>query len=69
MSSGKFQRLWLGPLGLAVLSLFGLVAALLGDGVWNIAGYLSLLAPALIGLTLCCGLSLGSDTESGAENV
>nr|WP_246328771.1 hypothetical protein [Brevundimonas lenta] len=33
------------PAVLAALSLFGLVAALIGDGVWDMMGWLGLLAP------------------------
>jgi hypothetical protein len=34
------------PAVIAGLSLFGLVAALIGDGAWDCAGWLGLLAPA-----------------------
>jgi hypothetical protein len=30
------------PLVVAVLSLFGLIAALVGDGVWNVVGWIAL---------------------------
>lgn len=30
------------PAAVAVLSLFGLVAALIGDGVWDVAGWITL---------------------------
>jgi hypothetical protein len=33
------------PALIAGLSLFGLVAALVGDGLWDAAGWLGLLAP------------------------
>lgn len=33
------------PAVLALLSLIGLVAALIGDGVWDMVGWLGLLAP------------------------
>jgi hypothetical protein len=33
------------PAAIAGLSLFGLVAALIGDGVWDAAGWLGLIAP------------------------
>ena len=40
------------PALICVLSLFGLVAALIGDGAWDAAGWLGLLAPfAAIALT------------------
>jgi hypothetical protein len=38
-------RIFAAPGAIAVLSLFGLVAALIGDGAWNAAGWVGLAAP------------------------
>ena len=43
--SGHHNTLWQGfraPAAIAALSLFGLVAALLGDGVWDVVGAVTL---------------------------
>lgn len=45
MSKGHHLTLWQVfrvPAAIAALSLFGLVAALLGDGVWDVVGALTL---------------------------
>lgn len=44
-TSGHHLTLWQvfrAPIAIAVLSLFGLVAALLGDGLWDAAGAVAL---------------------------
>ncbi|WP_293393372.1 hypothetical protein [Phenylobacterium sp. RIFCSPHIGHO2_01_FULL_69_31] len=38
-------RVFAAPSAIAALSLFGLVAALIGDGPWDAAGWLGLTAP------------------------
>lgn len=38
-------RIFAAPGAIAALSLFGLVAALIGDGPWDAAGWLGLTAP------------------------
>lgn len=38
-------RIFAAPALIFALSLFGLVAALIGDGPWDAAGWLGLLAP------------------------
>jgi hypothetical protein len=46
--SGHHFTLWQvfrAPAGVAALSLFGLVAALLGDGLWDLVGALTLASP------------------------
>lgn len=45
MSKGHHNTLWQvfrAPAAIAALSLFGLVAALLGDGVWDVVGAVTL---------------------------
>jgi hypothetical protein len=34
-SPGSLRFVWAGPLALAILTLFGLLAALLGTGIWH----------------------------------
>ena len=38
-------RIFAAPLSLAVLTTFGLTAALIGEGAWHIASWLALLVP------------------------
>ena len=38
------------PVLLAVLTLFGLLAALLGIGIWHAAAWLAMLAPIVVSL-------------------
>jgi len=35
MKGGSLRRIWLWPLVLSVVTLTGLTAALLGDGLWD----------------------------------
>ncbi|MFT3815564.1 MAG: hypothetical protein QM740_19705 [Acidovorax sp.] len=46
----SFTRVWVAPLLLAVLTLFGLLAALLGTGTWHVLSWLALLVPITVGL-------------------
>lgn len=46
---GNFQRLWGWPLGLATLTLVGLVSALVGDGVYDAVSWVGLGLPVLVG--------------------
>ena len=43
------MRIWRAPLLLAVLTVVGLMSALLGDGVWDLVSALSLGAPVAAG--------------------
>ncbi len=45
MKYTAFRRLWGMPLLMAVLIVFGLLAALLGMGVWHLLSSIALLAP------------------------
>ena len=45
---GRFRRLWGAPIVLALLSLAGLIAALIGDGLYDAASYLSLAVPLVV---------------------
>jgi len=50
-----FWQIWLLPLVLAVLTVFGLLAALLGVGVWHWLSWLSLAVPlAIVARQLRC---------------
>lgn len=44
----SFQKLWGMPILLALLSLFGLIAALLGEGVWDWLGWFALSVPLFL---------------------
>lgn len=43
------RQIWAMPLLLAVLTMIGLVAALFGDGVWDLVSSLTLGAPVAVG--------------------
>jgi hypothetical protein len=43
------RQVWGMPVLLAVLTIVGLVAALLGDGIWDLVSAVSLGAPVLVG--------------------
>jgi len=59
--SGSFKRVWAVPLLLAALTLFGLLAALLGTGVWHGLAWLALLVPIVVGLRYSMWTSKASD--------
>lgn len=44
------RQIWGMPLLLAALTLFGLLAALLGDGIWRWLSWLALSVPVVMGL-------------------
>jgi hypothetical protein len=44
----SFRRVWLWPIGIALLSAAGLVSALLGDGAWDAASWVALAPPILL---------------------
>lgn len=44
----SFSRLWSRPLLLALLSLSGLMAALIGDGVWDVFSWAALGIPVAL---------------------
>ena len=45
--SGHFKRLWGGPIAMGVLTVVGLLSALLGDGVWDYLSAVALGIPVL----------------------
>ena len=47
--SGRFLSLWGMPILLGVLTLVGLVSALLGDGIWDLVSAVALGAPVAVG--------------------
>lgn len=47
--SAAFLKLWGWPIALALLTLIGLTAALVGDGWWDALSAFTLGAPALAG--------------------
>ena len=44
-----FMVLWGWPIALGILTLIGLIAALLGDGPWDYLSALTLAAPVAVG--------------------
>ncbi len=47
---GSFRFVWGAPLLLAALTIFGLLAALLGTGIWHWLSWLALAIPIVVGL-------------------
>ncbi len=45
---GSFRRLWGAPIALAMLSLVGLIAALVGDGLMDAVSYGLLAVPLVV---------------------
>jgi hypothetical protein len=48
MKNSPFTRLWGKPLLIALLSLAGLITALLGDGYWDLFSWIALALPVII---------------------
>jgi hypothetical protein len=46
----SFKRLWGAPVALASLTLFGLLASLLGTGAWHLAAWAALAVPVGVGV-------------------
>lgn len=46
--ASEFRRVWMVPLALAVLTAFGLLAALLGTGIWHALSWASLASPIVV---------------------
>lgn len=46
--SRHFMRMWAAPIALAILTLIGLISALVGDGVWDYVSALALGVPVLL---------------------
>ncbi|MHA4871635.1 hypothetical protein ACXZ1M_28485 [Duganella sp. PWIR1] len=52
--STPFMRMWAAPIVLAILTLVGLISALVGDGVWDLVSAFALGVP--VALCLWFGL-------------
>ncbi|WP_142687986.1 hypothetical protein [Chitinophaga polysaccharea] len=48
MKNNPFMKLWGKPLLIALLSLAGLIAALVGDGAWDAFSWVALALPVII---------------------
>jgi hypothetical protein len=48
MQNARFSKLWGMPLLIAVVSLNGLVAALVGDGLWDVFSWIMLSIPIVL---------------------
>lgn len=46
--SPHFRRVWRAPVAIGVLTLVGLISALLGDGAWDWVSAAALAVPALL---------------------
>jgi hypothetical protein len=46
--SGPFVRMWGAPIVLAILTVIGLISALVGDGVWDHVSAVALGVPVLL---------------------
>lgn len=46
--SSPFMRMWAAPIILAILTLIGLISALVGDGVWDHVSAVALGVPVLL---------------------
>ncbi len=57
--NGPFMRMWGAPIALAILTLVGLISALVGDGAWDHVSAVALGVPVL----LCCWLGLRRRTK------
>ena len=70
--TAQFLRVWTWPLLIAVLTMFGLLSALLGQhGIWWWLSWAALLTPIAVilrywPLRSVCSPKLKSDTNSGA---
>jgi lysylphosphatidylglycerol synthetase-like protein (DUF2156 family) len=49
-SRSNFWFVWRAPIVLAILTVFGLLAALLKTGAWHLAAWLALVLPIIVGL-------------------
>jgi hypothetical protein len=58
--SSRFMRLWGAPIALALLTIIGLVSALVGDGIWDHASAIALGVP----VALCLWFGLRRRTKS-----
>jgi hypothetical protein len=46
----NYIRIWKYPALLAVLTLFGLISALVGTGPWHFASWITLIIPLAVGI-------------------
>lgn len=58
--SGPFMRMWGAPIALAILTVIGLLSALVGDGIWDHVSAFALGVPVL----LCCWYGLRRRTKN-----
>ncbi len=48
MTRSEFRRIWLAPLVIAIVSLAGLISALLGDGIEDAVSWVGLGVPVVV---------------------
>jgi hypothetical protein len=46
--NSRFMRMWGAPIALAILTVIGLISALVGDGVWDHVSAVALGVPVLV---------------------
>lgn len=47
-TNNSFIKLWGMPIVLGVLSITGLIAALVGDGIWDVLSWIALAIPVIV---------------------
>lgn len=52
-ANSQFRKVWGAPLLLAALTIFGLLSALLGTGIWHWASWITLAVP-IVTMTWYC---------------
>lgn len=60
-AGNSFRQVWGAPIALALLTGFGLFAALLGTGIWHWGAWLALTVPVLV----CLSYSLRTGPGEG----
>ena len=48
MGSNNSKKIWQTPMLLTILTLFGLLAALLGEGIWHLLSWIAMLIPLVV---------------------
>lgn len=46
--TNRFFHVWRAPIILAIVTIFGLLAALLGTGGWHVASWIALVVPIVV---------------------
>nr|WP_134167240.1 hypothetical protein [Paraburkholderia caballeronis] len=57
--AAAFYRVWRIPLVLAATTVFGLLSALLGSGIWHVAAWIALVMPVWVAVRFGSGRKNG----------